>query len=138
MLHRLLFVAIVGLGGVAFASNGELYVVSTTGGPDVDFTNLQTAIDAVPSGSTIVVRGGPHARPVVVAKSLVIDADNSGAPVQLNSGGGEIRNLEAGQRVVLRGFEWTGDESPGFLVSANLGQVWIEDCFLKAPWTVEP
>ena len=122
-LHALALVA-----SVSHASSGNLYVVSTTAGPDVDFTDLQTAIDAVPSGSTLLVRGEPHASPTIVAKSLVLVADAPGFPLALDQGGGEIRNLAPNQRVLLSGFRWTGVVPSDFSVSSNQGSVWLQDC----------
>ena len=55
-------------------AQGKLWVVDDDGGPGVDFTAIQDAVDAAVDGDGILVRPGDYGRVTIDGKSLrVID-----------------------------------------------------------------
>ncbi|MFY9342819.1 MAG: hypothetical protein WAT39_10040 [Planctomycetota bacterium] len=96
------------------------YIVSTaaTGA----FTEITTAVAAVPNGSVLIVRPGTYARVVVDAKHVAIlcdpDVFAAGNPFL------EISNIAASQRVVVRGLRASG--SGGLSVNGAAGRVAID------------
>lgn len=118
--------AALALGSSALAGGGVL-VVDDDGGPGVDFTELQPAIDAAAEGDVLLVRDGDYGGFTVQAKSLQIVAD-TGMP---RVGSIAVRDLQPGQAVLLRGFRSAPVLAAAALELTNdLGPVWIEDCDL--------
>jgi nitrous oxidase accessory protein len=71
-------------------------------GGDSQYENLQGAVDAAPEGSTIEVRGGIHAGPIVIAKALsLIGTDDA---IIDGFGDGTVIRIENAPRTVLQGF----------------------------------
>jgi hypothetical protein len=110
------------------AALGEVHVVDFAGGAGSDFTDLSAAVDAAADGDVLLVRSGLYdVWNTVDGRSLTIAGD--GPFVQI-SGLLAVQNLDADQRVVLRGFEL---KFPGQVeLLNNDGVVWIEDCQIQA------
>ncbi len=114
----------------SLATAGVL-VVAPSGG---QYAQIQPAVDAASPGDVILVRSGTHSPVTVVAKSLTISAD-TGAVVTI-AGTTTVRDLAAGQVVVLSGLRGTGvtsnstsdDAGLGLLLRANAGLVRIQGC----------
>ena len=127
---------------LASAGHAAVLVVDP-GGPGF-FADVQSAIDASQDGDVILVRAGHVYPPFVVDdRSLTLVADpQPGAPradVEFPGDHGVvIRNIAAGDRVVLRGFEVapaicgpgcpTPPDADGVRVESCQGVVLIEDC----------
>lgn len=81
----------------------QQFVVDPANGPGTNFTNLATAIAAVPSGSTLIVRPATYPKIVIDGKGLTILGD----PGALVSGSLDwyltIKNTAASQPVYVRG-----------------------------------
>lgn len=70
---RTLLIVVALLGVVA--AQGATYVVDRLGGPGTHFTEITTAVAAVPSGSTLLVRPGAYAPVLIDGKGIVILCD---------------------------------------------------------------
>jgi hypothetical protein len=110
------------------AAAQEVHIVDFAGGPGADFTDLSLAVDAAADGDVLLVRSGLYeVWNTIDGRSLTIAGD--GPFVQI-SGLLAVQNLEADQRVVLRGFTL---HFPGQVeLLNNAGVVWIEDCAIEA------
>jgi len=110
------------------AAQGAVHVVDFAGGPGADFTDLSLAVDSAADGDVLLVRSGIYGIfNTLDGRSLTIAGD--GPFVQI-SGELTVQNLDADQRVVLRGFEL---KFPGQLeLLDNDGIVWVEDCLIAA------
>ena len=86
----------------AFAQ-GQLWIVDQAGGPGVDFTAIQPAIDTAGEGDTIVIHGSPtpYAAFAIDGKSLVVK-EEVGQTV-LIGGISTVANISGAQSVTLRG-----------------------------------
>lgn len=85
---------------------GQTFVVDAAGGPGTQFSDIATAIAAVPDGATLVVRAGNYARFAISDKSLAILAEpNVTIAPDLALTPITIGNLSANKRVVLRGMK---------------------------------
>jgi hypothetical protein len=129
------------------AAQGQVWVVDDDGGPGVDFTALQEAVDAAADGDTVLVRSGVY-EPASVGlqtlaisgKSLVVQAERDARVVLRDVMGGQalaISGVAAGQQVVLRGLRFELAEEGGgpylpVQILDNAGSVRIEDCVLRA------
>ena len=116
------------------AAQTSLLVVDDDGGPGVDFTSIQDAVDAAGGGDVIVVRDGVYGAFTIAATSLTVVADAGAAPqVQARI---EVRDLLAHQAVFLRGLEVpfnvapTGGPHEALTVTDCAGAVRVEDCLL--------
>lgn len=102
-------------------------VVDDGGGPGVQFTDLQAAVNGAPNGGLILVKGGSYASFVVSGKSLVITAEaNQTVTV---SGSVTISNLSAAQSFAMSGIDVVSPSSSGFnalQVTDCIGPVLIE------------
>ncbi len=104
-------------------------VVTVDDGGGADFTDLQPAIDAVAAGGTVLVKDGVYADFTIAAKSVAVVADDGAVVEVLPS---VVRDLAAGQVVVLRGLRFTRESAAGITLPLlalenNLGRVWIEE-----------
>ena len=112
---------------------GEVLVVDGNGGPGVDFTSLQAAVDAAAEGDTLLVyRGGDYATFAIDGKSLdLVASPETGRPKVvsfLGLGGVTVSGLGRGQRVTVTGFRI----DCGIEVADCAGDVWLEDCLVSA------
>ncbi len=92
------FSALPVAGGLLALLAGMGTVGAAASGPG----DLQGRIDAAPAGATVVVEGGRHRGPLVVAKPLTLIG--VGRPVIDGGGVGSVVTLE-GEGVIFRGFE---------------------------------
>jgi hypothetical protein len=119
---KLSLALITGLSGLASAQS-SVSVVNGLG------SNLQQAIDAAFEGDILIVQGGPYSSLHIDGKSLTVLVD-AGHEVVVNAPL-VVRNLAAGQTVLVRGFQKILDVTPaGHRILDNAGTVWIEDCKL--------
>lgn len=120
-------------------AQGKVWIVSKSGCPNVDFTEIQPAIDAAAEGDTILVRGsylnpqGEYSTFKIDGKSLSIVADGL-APVTIALGSiydlCEIKNLGPAQSVLIKGANNLRFRYPISLAD-NEGQVWIEEIWAE-------
>ncbi len=116
------------------AAQNRLYVVDDDGGPGVDFTTIQAAIDAASDGDTIEVRAGHYTGAAtsipavdIDGKSLVLTALVEDWPSVARLVGISVKNLSSRQSVVLRGFYQRTDMGSNVTLSENQGPILFED-----------
>jgi hypothetical protein len=109
-------------------AQAAVVVVDAANGPGADFEFLWQAIDAAADGDVLLVRPGFYETwSTVDGRSLSLVADGDHVSVH---GTITVRNLAAGQRVVLRGLELG---YPGSVeLYDNDGVVYVEDCEILA------
>lgn len=98
-------------------SQGQVLEVGSAG----PYFTLQSAVDAAADGDTILANDGSYGLSLVGRSLTVVAAQGEFAFVS----GAEIRDLQPGDVVVLRGLKLHG------LTIANChGTVWVEDCVI--------
>jgi hypothetical protein len=123
---RSVLAGLLALALVAPVAAQQVWVVDDNGGLEVQFTDIQPAIDAATSGDTILVRGGTYAAFVMDGKGLNLVQDGPGATRSL---GGVIRNVDS-DAVVIQGIDL--DVGPGGLAIEDVSApVWIENCVVS-------
>lgn len=98
---RILLVAL----STTLAAQGPVFFVDAGGGSGSSFTDIQSAVLAVPEGSTLVVRPGSYAPVLIDGKALTILCDagvTAGSPLP-NARFLTIRNTQPHQVVTVRG-----------------------------------
>ncbi|MEM7306100.1 MAG: hypothetical protein AAF682_05485 [Planctomycetota bacterium] len=116
---------------------GHVIVVDDDGGPGVDFTAIQPAVDAALEGDRILVADGVYPGFVVKGKSVSVEA-NQGAQVEVR-GPVEVRELAGSQWSFLRGLHASeAPETPATEVAtlhanSGVGHIWVERCSFGAP-----
>src|SRR5262245_44086787 len=90
------------------------------------FTSLQAAIDAASDGDLLLVASGTYASATIDGKSLAIVAMPSLGSKK--TGGLTIKNLAAGQRVLLVGLQASNASGPGLTLTNDSGFVRIHGC----------
>ncbi len=109
------------------AAAQRVFVVAPALGPGVDFTIVQSAIDAASTGDTILVRAGSYDPFVVDGKGLVVVGEGRVDVVGIQQRRGiDIRNVTANQSVVVRGF-WVSGLGTLLRVDRCAGAVTVED-----------
>lgn len=116
------------------AQGASVWVLDEGGGPGVDFTVLQDALDSAADGDIVLVRDGRYDPPpafpplptTLTGKGLTLTADVGAAPVV---GGLVVEDLPVGRSVVLSGLDFDATLE----VDACAGTVWIEDADLAPP-----
>src|SRR5688500_17381924 len=81
-------------------AQGQLWLVDKAGGPGVDFTEIQDAINFASDGDTIQVATGNYAPVEIDGRSLVLLGVGGSARLSKLV----VRNLGVGQEVVMRDF----------------------------------
>lgn len=119
-----------GLALAAFASapavfGQAVHVIGPAGGPGVEFSNVQAAIDAAADGDILLFRDGIYSFANLGAKSLTLVADVGAAPKVT----APIRSEGAVGRILLKGIKVWGD--PAVIVSSPLAGISIEDSDLR-------
>jgi len=122
--------AVAGLAALAPLGRADVLVVDASNGPGADFTAIGAAIAAAADGDVLLVRDGLYSFALVDGKSLVIQAEAT-ATVTVD-GGITVRNLGAGQSVVVRGIDAVAGQLGAALdVSNCAGAVLVEDAELS-------
>ncbi|MEM7307317.1 MAG: hypothetical protein AAF682_11635 [Planctomycetota bacterium] len=104
----------------------QVVVVDDDGGPGVDFTAIQPAVNAAPAGATLLVHEGAYGGFQIQGKSLEVVADKD--EVVLVQGTVFVRDLVAGQAVLLHGLTVQGPtDGPALATVSCDGPVWVED-----------
>jgi hypothetical protein len=141
-VRALLFVGAVAFSSLAHAQ-GDVWRVDDDPGPDVDFNDLQLAIDAAVSGDLIRVADGVYTAFTIDGKSLGFVAEPGAnalvfpTPAQYDC---TVRNVPQGGQVTLRGLTFdrpTTMSGPSLVVADSAGVVWIEDTQIL-PFTAIP
>ena len=117
----------------AALAQSALLVVDDDGGPGVDFTELQAAVDAAPAKSVLLVRAGTYAAFSIAAQSVSVIADAGAQPRVL--GAPTITDLAVGQSVLLQGLRFApaAAGSAAGTIANCAGWIGLEDCDLEAP-----
>ena len=107
----------------------QLWIVDDQPGPQVDFLVIQDAVDAAGPADVIVVQSGTYDSFIVDGKSALVTGDGL---VQVRSC--RVRNLGAGDSVVLQGLSFYPQNTSGFSVhlSSSAGTLLIDDCELRS------
>lgn len=136
-LRSLNFRALLFVGALSFTSTahaqGEVWRVDDDPGPDVDFNDLQPAIDAAVAGDLIHVADGVYTAFTIDGKALAVVADAGASalvfpdPAQYDC---TVRNIAAGAQVTVRGLDLDRAatmDGPSLVIEDCAGVVWIED-----------
>lgn len=115
------------------AAAQSVWVVDPLGGPGADFTALAPAVDAAAPGDVLVLRGVSFGALVLDGKGLTVVADEGFEPFLFGQDGPGVlvRNLPAGQSVVVRGCAIERNAlvpGPKLEITACSGAVWLEHC----------
>lgn len=127
-----LLIALPALATSAAAQTSAL-VVDDDGGAGVDFTDVQSAIDASPEGGVVLVRDGAYPSFVLAGQGVIVAADIGASP--LFAGPPGVFGLQAGQSALMRGLHFGSLQ--GALANGSIdgcqGWVGFEDCRFDAP-----
>ena len=98
------FLAFAFLLGVAIgiAPAQRVWVVATQPGPGVDFTDIQSAVNAAADGDLVLVHAGTYPGFTIRQKSLVVEGDGPGAVSLSTSATVAITDVDAARSVTLR------------------------------------
>jgi parallel beta-helix repeat protein len=88
---------------ISYAS-GKTWYVDDDGGPGIDFTKIQDAVNAASAGDTIIVKNGTYNEQVKLDKQLTIEGENR--PL-INAAGKPLYGIliDHTSGCVIRGFE---------------------------------
>lgn len=140
--------AFVSLAGPLCAS--EVLVVAGAPGPGVDFTDLQSAVDAAENADVLLIKSGVYPAPVIVTKSLTLIADQNASVLVLSHGFDSasifppipapdpphppsdpfvISDLPSNGLVLLYGLEII--VGAPLSLTNNSGSIWLERCTIR-------
>jgi hypothetical protein len=127
------WIAVLCIGSLAAQ---RTWIVDHAGRPGTDFTDLPPAVAAAAPGDTIIVRYDPRGflySAVVVTAGLSIVCEAVDAVQQVPITGLTIRDVQAGQPVILNGLapgSISIERVPSLVTveSCNSGPIWITDC----------
>ncbi|MBL8722720.1 MAG: hypothetical protein JNK49_01670 [Planctomycetes bacterium] len=114
------------LGAVALVAQGQSFFVDLNNGPGTNYTDLQTAIQAVPDGSSLWVRQGNYPAVTIAGKGLTILGVTS-----VSLGGLRISNLAASQTVAVSGIRFRTDATLDIANAAGSVVIDGEDSLLN-------
>ena len=123
---------------LARSTSATLWIVDDDGGPGVDFTQPQAAVDAAADGDAILIRDGTYGGIAIDGKGLIVCGDPAGTVI-LSDAQIKVTNLAAGQTVLLQRLEvhgvltfpvFIGAGLPALHAEGNAGPVRVEDCRL--------
>ena len=110
------------------AAQGNVLVVDAARGPGSTHRSINGAVFAAADGDMVLIRAGVYDEQVFLndgQRSLVVAAE-AGAKVEVEQF--SVLGLQAGKRIVLRGFEAISNSVVGGVSTSGCrGQVWIED-----------
>jgi hypothetical protein len=107
----------------------QMFVVGPSGGPGVQFTQINTAVAAVPDGSVLLVQPGNYAAVVIAAKGVTILANGAQCPSVT------IQGTQSWQSVVVRGLRLDPQALfPQWVVQSAAGRVTIDGHGLPASY----
>jgi hypothetical protein len=119
--------------GFALASTSTIavaqrvWVVAPLPSAGVDFTSIQSAVDAAADGDTVLVRQGNYDSIRIHGKGLIVSAEGYCSLRPTSGYAILVRDTAPSQRVVIRG-DFSCDVSGGLWISRCLGPVLIEEC----------
>jgi hypothetical protein len=113
--------------GLRLEKPTRLFVVDDTPSPCRFSASIQAAVDAADEGDVILVKAGAYASFTVDGKSVCVIGE--GGPMVASAV--RVRNLQADQSVVLRGFSQISLPS----LTNNSGPVWVEGCLASIEMT---
>jgi len=119
---------------LAPAASADLWTVAEAGGPGVDFTDIQPAVNAAADGDTVLVQAGTYGAIVIDGKELTVQGDGEVIVIELTvfgAGGLRINNTAPDQSVVVRGIQFQHTSTTGFAttqVRDCAGPVLLEEC----------
>jgi hypothetical protein len=99
------------------AQGGPIFVVDAAGGAGANYTDLPTAVAAVPDGSTLIVRPGNYAETTIDGKGLTLLGEPTFTIDGVTGTSMTVRNTQPQQKVLLSGFASGGGY--GLLVVQN-------------------
>lgn len=105
----------------------QVLVVDDGGGPGIDHTELQAAVDAAAEGATILVLEGHYGGFTVLGKGVQVVAAQ-GADVAIEGGGISVRQVPGRSHVLLRGLKALSSDEEGLAVLHCQGAVVAEEC----------
>ena len=106
------------------ATANDLFTVAHDGSGD--YMTVKEAVQAVPSGSTVLVQPGSYSwGGAIDSKSLSLIADGGEVSCGL-----EVENLAPGQRVLIDGFKMFQ-----FYATSNQGAIYIQDCKIGSAYS---
>jgi hypothetical protein len=129
--------AVLLLGAPALMAQ-DVLVVDKDQAPGWEYLSIQAAVDAAQPGDIVLVRGGTYYDESlkIIGKGLTLIGDIPGGVVLLE--GVTIRDLPAGQTVLLRGLWiqpdswWANQDKYGVRASSCAGSIRLELCTLLA------
>jgi len=116
----------------------QTFVVDPANGPGTHFTNLQTALTAVPDGATLIVRAGSYGPIELNGKGVTIVGGSGVMLSGLDRPAIHVTNLAPHQSFSLRG-AFMGWANPGAQVhfAGNAGRVLLQEftyAHTTSPW----
>lgn len=121
--------SLVALFLIASVSAQASFVVDAGSGPGSQFTDIQAAVLAVPSGSVLVVRAGSYSPVLIDGKALTILCDAGAAIGPASSAIGPfltVRNTQPSQLVAVSGLGVVTQFHDGILVQNATGPVVLD------------
>lgn len=117
----------------SLSAQGQTFLVDASSGPGTNYTDIQAAVQAVPSGSILIVRQGTYSPVVISGTGLTILCD----PNVVAAGNPflTIQNTQPQQSVTVRGLQ--GNGSSGLIVQSALGPVTYDGAghsIVTLPW----
>jgi len=135
---RLSFLAMIVCGSVTSAQ-GKVWVVDDDGGPGVDFTEVQSAVDAAADGDVVLIEDGSYVAVTVSGKGLTLAGEED---AQVLVGRLNVAGLGANQSFVARDLT-IGTSSvvigrgEHLLLPDNSGPILFEECSIGTLLTLD-
>lgn len=143
MLHERLSLALLA-GLPCTTAAQQVHIVDDDGGPGVDYTSLEVAIDNASAGDTLLVAPGKYVTTVgadfLVDQPLRIVGTAPGVQIRREV---RVEGISVGETCVFRGIDFfaRSASASSLYVTGCQGAVWFEDCTMNAagaPQDFEP